>query len=405
MRAALRAADAGALVAAALDDPALAIRLRAATAVDVIAAGKAAAAMLDAFVAASTAASLRNRTATDAGTGHPLPNQGSVAAAARALDIAAAAGETDLLVLLLSGGASAKLAMPAAGITLDDKRRTVQRLLDAGANIGELNAVRRHVSALKGGQLAASTAARVLTLAVSDVVGDDLSVIASGPAVADATTFADALRVLDQHGGRHAYPSAVVARLEQGAAGRIPDTPKPGDERLARSDARVIGNRMTAVAGAGAAAAALGYRVQVVPEPVVGEARLAASAVIAAATAAGLAVPACVISSGETTVRVTGAGKGGRNQELALAFVPLVAQLGARVALASVGTDGIDGPTDAAGAIVDSTTQARAAALGLEAASFLHHNNAYVFFDRLGDLIRTGPTRTNVGDLQIVLTT
>lgn len=390
---------------AALDDPAIAIRLRAATAVDVIAAGKAAAAMRDAFVAASTAASLRNRLATAADTGHPLPNEASVAAAARALDMAAAACETDLLVLLLSGGASAKMAMPAAGITLGDKRQTVQRLLDAGANIGELNAVRRHVSALKGGQFAAATAARVLTLAVSDVVGDDLSVIASGPAVADSTTFADALRVLDERGGREAYPSNVVARLEQGAAGGLAETPKPGDERLARSDARVIGNRMTAVGGAGAAAAALGYRVHVVDEPVIGEARLAAPRIVAAARAAGRPAPTCVISSGETTVRVTGTGKGGRNQELALALVPLLDQLGPRAALVSIGTDGIDGPTDAAGAIVDSTTSARAVALGLDAAPFLHDNDAYAFFDRLSDLIRTGPTRTNVGDLQIALIT
>lgn len=361
--------------------------------------------MLEAFTTASTAASLRLRMATGVETGHPFPNDASVAAAVRARNIAAAACDTDLLVVLLSGGASAKLALPADGVTLDEKQQVTARLLGAGADIHELNTVRKHLSGIKGGMLAASTRARVLTLAVSDVVGDDLSMVASGPTVADATSFSDALRVLDDHGGRDAYPLAVVARLEQGAEGRLPETLKPGDARLARTQARVIGNRVTAMDGARAAAEALGYHVETIAAPTVGDARLAAPGLIESVREAGGRVrgPRCILSSGETTVLVTGAGRGGRNQELALAMVPHLPRLGEVVTAASVGTDGIDGPTDAAGAVVDTTTSARAAAAGLDPRSYLSDNNTYAFFDEIDDLIRTGPTRTNVGDLQIVL--
>lgn len=393
-------------MARALTDPAVAIHLRAATAVDVIAAGKAAEGMRDACVRTPVAASFRNVMATGADTGHPLPNDASVAAAERAMAIASGACDTDLLLVLLSGGASAKLAQPAAGVTLEDKRATVERLLMAGAPIGEMNVVRKHLSAVKGGQLAAATAARVLTLAVSDVVGDDLSSIASGPTVADASTFAQALDVLERYGGLGRFPASVAARLRDGAAGRIAETPKPGDPRLAHADARIIGNRMTAMAGARAAAAARGYHVVVIDDPIVGEARGQGAALISRAVqlrAARPVAPLCVISSGETTVRVTGTGKGGRNQELVLGMLPHLASLGANVAAASVGTDGIDGPTDAAGALVDSTTAARAAAAGLGPDSFLNNNDAYTFFARLGDLIVTGSTATNVGDLQVLL--
>jgi hydroxypyruvate reductase len=384
----------------ALDDPAIAIRLRAATAVDVIAAGKAAQAMRDAFVSASLA-SLRIVMTTGPETGHPLPNDASVAAARRALDLARRVEATDLLVVLLSGGASAKMAMPADGVTLAEKQETARLLLTRGADIHQLNTVRKHLSGIKGGQLAAATVGKVMTLAVSDVIGDDLSMIASGPTVPDATTFEAALDVLDAHGGRASFPPAVVTRLHRGAAGELLETPKPGDERLARSMARVIGNRFTAVDGARAAAEALGYAVHVVDDPIVGEARDAGAALARRAAALGRG---CVLACGETTVRVTGAGRGGRNLELALGMLPHVAAYGATAAAASIGTDGIDGPTDAAGAIVDSTSTARAAAAGLDPSTYLDDNNTYEFFDRLGDLIRTGPTGTNVGDLQIILT-
>jgi len=246
------------------------------------------------------------------------------------------------------------------------------------------------------------------TLAVSDVVGDDLSVIASGPTVPDASTFAEALAVLARRGGERAFPAAVTARLRAGAAGDVAETPGPGDARLARARADVIGPQRGAIEGARLAAEQLGYAVHIVSTPVTGEARVAAGAHIAhvAGVLPTLTRPACVVAAGETTVTVTGQGKGGRNQEFTFAAAQALPALGGSVeaVVASVGTDGIDGPTDAAGAIGDSTTFERARAAGVaDPAVYLQDNNTYAFFDRLGDLIRTGPTRTNVGDIQIVL--
>ena len=240
---------------------------------------------------------------------------------------------------------------------------------------------------------------------ISDVVGDDLSVIASGPTVADASTFGDALDVLRRFGGLEAFPRAVVDRLRRGAAGHVTDTPKPGDARLGRATTTLIGSRREAMTGASSEAAARGYAVVRLDEAVVGEARTTAVDFVrgALAKAATVARPTCVVASGETTVRVLGHGKGGRNQEFALASARQLAETGTAVALASVGTDGIDGPTDAAGAVADQTTIERAAAAGLVPDRFLSDNNAYAFFDALGDLIQTGPTGTNVGDLQIIL--
>lgn len=392
-------------------------RLRAAAAVDVIAAGKAAGPMLAAFCAA-VRPTIRH--ALGIGTGpapslppgvrwctaaHPVPDARGVAAARAALDVAAGVGERDLLVVLLSGGASAAMTLPADGITLADKQQTSAELLRHGAEIHDLNAVRKHLSAIKGGRLAASAAGGTLTLALSDVVDDDLSAIGSGPTVADETTFADALDALERYGGRARYPAGVVGRLTRGAAGAIPETPKPGDPGLARAEARVIGGYRTAVAGARLAAESLGYAVHTLEHPIVGEARAAAHALIAAASAqVGQAGPLCIVAGGETTVRTAGSGKGGRNQECALAMARELDALGAAVAAASVGTDGIDGPTDAAGAIVDSTTLARAEAADIGPPErFLEEHNSYVFFDELDDLIRTGATGTNVGDLQVIL--
>ena len=415
MRAALRAAGAGALVRRAVSDPDLAGPLRSASAVDVIAAGKAARPMLDAFTAACPVPLRRVTTATAPEAGHPLPTEGSVAAARRALDVARTADRDGLLVVLISGGASAMMALPDDGLTLGEKQQTVRLLLMRGADIHELNTVRKHLSAIKGGQLAAASRARVVTLAVSDVIGDDLSMIASGPTVPDATTFAAALQVLDDHEGRGSYPQPIVQHLERGAAGLVPETPKPADPRLSHATARVIGNRFTAVDGARAAAEALGYRVHVIDDPISGEARTAGAALVQTARAAIDAAPSdaerrptagarvCVLAAGETTVTVTGTGRGGRNQELALSMMPQLHALGEHVIAASVGTDGIDGPTDAAGALVDSTSAARAAEAGLVASAYLDDNNTYAFFAGLHDLIRTGPTGTNVGDLQIIL--
>jgi hydroxypyruvate reductase len=366
-----------------------------------------------------------------------VPNTDSVAAAQAVLDVARAASARDLLLVLLSGGASAMMALPAEGISLDDKRRTSQQLLQSGAEVHALNAVRKHLSAIKGGQLAAASQGSVLTLAVSDVVGNELSAIGSGPTVPDSTTFADALDVLQRHGGTNAYASSVVQRLIDGSNGSIAETPKPADPRLARSTAHIIGAAPMAVEGARAAAEALGYTVCVIDEPVTGEARAAGHGLIEtalrlcpppdaawtssvwaeASVTSGPSSPAaseggtigdgrplCILAAGETTVRVVGAGWGGRNQECALGMVRRLHTFGRRAVGASVATDGIDGPTDAAGAVVDTTTLSRAMTAGLDAPErYLENNDSYRFFDRLGDLIYTGPTNTNVGDLQVIL--
>ena len=408
----------------ALDDSSLLESLRRARGVHVIAAGKAAGAMVSACVDSSALADVSrqgglqsvvaigpsrpaavpDRTEWFSG-GHPHPTIESVRGARRALEVAMHADARDVVLVLLSGGGSALMALPAEGVTLDDKLQTAKLLMEHGGDIYELNTVRKHLSAIKGGQLAAASRAPMVTLAISDVVGDDLSVIASGPTVPDASTFGLALEVLDRRGGRARYPSAVVTRLQRGGGGAEHETPKPGDPRLAHSSARVIGRQRGAIEGARAAAESLGYRVHVIEAPVTGEARLVAVDYVRALVPRieSMPRPACVISSGETTVTVRGSGKGGRNQEFAFAMAGELATLGSAVA-ASIGTDGIDGPTDAAGAIVDTTTMSRAhdAAIS-DPQRYLDNNDTYTFFDRLGDLVRTGPTSTNVGDIQVVL--
>jgi glycerate 2-kinase len=410
---------AGRLVDAAFEDADILGPVQSAAAIDVIAAGKAAAVMANAF-AAATSVPVRSLLAIGPGrpallppgtewhaAGHPLPTEGSVAGARRALAVAGDARPQDLLLVLLSGGGSAMMALPADGITLAEKQHTARTLMAHGADIHELNTVRKHLSAIKGGRLAAASRGSVLTLAVSDVVGDDLSVIASGPTVADNSTFAAALDVLAARGGYDHYPRAVIERLDRGAAGIIPETPTASDPRLARATARVIGPQRGAIEGARRAAEALGYRVHVVSEPVTGEARVAAVALIEQLEREVLRLPRdplCIIASGETTVTVVGQGRGGRNQEFAFALAKMIERLGPHASGASIGTDGIDGPTDAAGAIVDPTTFTRARAAGItDPDIYLNTNNTYEFFDTLNDLIRTGPTSTNVGDLQVIL--
>ena len=384
-----------------------------------VAAGKAAAPMASAFLewcprpvdglvagpsAGEPIASLERKV-----VGHPAPDAGSVSAGRRALALARQVSGDGLLVVLLSGGASAALAVPAAGLTLDAKARANRALLRGGVPIDRINCVRKHLSAIKGGRLAAAASGAVVTLAISDVVGpvpDDPAVIGSGPTAPDPTSFADALDVTAESSVRTAFPPAALAVLMQGREGRIPETPKPGDARLARSRFHVIGSRVDALNEAARRAVELGYHAVTLPDPVVGEARVEGAAHVrrAAALCGAASRPACILSSGETTVEVTGSGRGGRNQEFALAAAAPLAALFVRAALASVGTDGVDGPTDAAGAIVDTTTLARARDCGgMAPRRYLDRNDSYCFFDRLGDLVRTGPTRTNVGDLQVML--
>ena len=338
--------------------------------------------------------------------GHPIPTEGSEMAGRRALELARDANAAGRLVLvLISGGASALMALPAPGVSLADKRRTTDVLLRAGADIYALNTVRKHLSAIKGGQLAAAAASGCRALAISDVVGDDPSVIGSGPTVPDPSTFAEALGILERFGGLAAFTPAVVSVLSEGVRDARPETPKPGDPRLAHADTQIIGGRHHAMQGAASAATSRGYHVVVLEPPIVGDARTAAREYVGQLSQRlpNLDRPACVISSGETTVRVTGTGRGGRNQEFALATADALASF-ETAALASAGTDGIDGPTDAAGAIADNTTIDLARRRGLEPPiDYLHDNNSHAFFNALDDLIRTGPTGTNVGDLQVFL--
>ena len=380
----------------------------------IIAAGKAAAAMADAAVQVlgdRVRGGLVVSPAPASGSlevivgQHPKPGPGSEQGGRRALAIAEAVPAGAELLVLVSGGASSLLAVPADDLTLEDKRAATGTLLRAGADIYALNTVRKHLSKIKGGRLVAACRAPSHTLVLSDVVGDDLSFIASGPTVADPTTYADALRVLDEFGGRDAYPPAIVSHILAGLRGQIPESPKPGDASLLLADTRLVGGRHDAMRGAAGEAARLGYAVRVLDEPVVGEARDAgpsfARQAIEAVASDGR--PACVVASGETTVRVKGTGVGGRNQELALAAAEVIAMARSPMVLASIGTDGIDGPTDAAGANVDNSTVDRLAAAGLSVRAALDDNNSYACFDRLGDLVRTGPSGTNVGDLQVFL--
>ena len=338
-------------------------------------------------------------------SGHPLPDDRSVAAGRRAIEVARRSDPNDTLVVLLSGGASALMAVPAGTLTLEDKRTAVNALLKGGADITALNTIRKHLSAVKGGRLAAAAPGPTVCLAISDVVGDDLSVIGSGPTVPDPSTYRDAWNYIDRFGVEALLTQAARDYLRAGLEGAIAETPKSGDPRFERSITRVIGGRFNAMSGAAETARSLGYDVIVSEDPVVGDARTMGPVVLerARTLAAGAKRPIAVIASGETTVKVVGTGKGGRNQEIALSVADTLADETADVALGSVGTDGIDGPTDAAGAYSDTTTISRARQQSLDADAFLADNNAYAFFQKLGDLIMTGPSTTNVGDLQIVL--
>lgn len=382
----------------------------------VIAVGKAAAAMAAAFltvprlsVASVLAIGTHGSELLPASvewieSSHPFPDTRSQAAGERALRAAERAHSGDALVLLISGGASALMAAPLDGISLPDKIATTKVMMNAGADIHALNTVRRHLSKVKGGRLAAACVGTTITLALSDVVGDDINAIGSGPGVPDASTWSDAAAALDRFGGASHAPS-VRDVVRRGRDGELPDTPKQSDRVMGRAMARVIGSRKDAMQGARLAAEALGYRAIVIDEPVTGEAREAAPRWLddVRSRIAGAVRPLCVISSGETTVRVTGSGKGGRNLEFALALAERLPELG-RSALASVGTDGVDGSSGVAGGIVDGTTMTRARQAGLERPGhYLAANDSLSFFAPLDDVVRLGRTDTNVGDIQILL--
>jgi glycerate-2-kinase len=337
---------------------------------------------------------------------HPRPSAASEAAGRAALALAdEVRAEGGVLLVCLSGGASAMLAVPAAGLSIEDKAATTAVLLNAGLDIGAINTVRRHLSAIKGGQLAAR-AGRSITLAISDVctpVEDDPAVIGSGPTSGDPSTFRDALAIINTHDLATRIPAAALQHLQAGAAGRVRGPVAADADELRQAAYWLIASRREAMTAAAETASRLGYHVHVVAPPTIGEARRAAPDLMAEALATGLPRPLCVIASGETTVHVTGSGRGGRNQELAVAALALLHQHGP-AALASIGTDGVDGPTDAAGAMVDDSMWS---ALGVDAdartRSALETNDCYPFLEQLGALVRTGPTGTNVGDLQVLL--
>ena len=333
--------------------------------------------------------------------GHPVPDHRGQAAARRLLSLAQAAEAGDLVLFLISGGGSALLPAPVPPITLEEKQDVTRRLLAAGAPIGELNAVRKHLSLLKGGQLARAAApAQVLTLLLSDVIGDPLDVIASGPTAPDPTTFGDALDVLARRGVAAQVAPSVLRRLEAGRRGEAPETPKPGDAVFGGVTNVVVGNSRLVVDAAARTAERLGYAPVIATAALEGEARDAARALVAEARS--LRRPACLIAGGETTVTVRGAGRGGRCQEFALAAADALVSGDDLIVLAA-GTDGTDGPTDAAGAVVDGRTVGKGRALGLDADRALADNDTHPFLQATGELIVTGPTNTNLLDLYIAL--
>lgn len=419
--AALRAADPRAAVAGALDARAGTLRIAGREAVPlaaverirVVGAGKAACAMargaadaLGGWIAGGTVVAADGAAFEVEGidvweAAHPLPDARGLAAAAEALRLARSARAGDLVLCLLSGGASALWTAPPDGVTLGDLRETTGALLRSGASIGAVNTVRRHLSRVAGGGLArAAFPARIATLAIRDVVGGGAEDVGSGPTVADPTTFADALEVLRRY--QVDAPAPVVAHLQRGVLGEVAETAKPGEAALERASFHVVLSVADALAAAAREAERLGYRAEVVDAAFEGEAREVGARIGALARSRAGEGPRALLFGGEATVTVTGGGSGGRSQELAVALG--IALDGAKsVAALAAGTDGTDGPTDAAGGFTDGGTVARGRGARLAAADALRRNDAYPFLRATGDLFVTGPTGTNVNDLVIVL--
>jgi len=339
---------------------------------------------------------------------HPIPDESGVEGTRKMLEIAEKAGEEDLIICLISGGGSSLMPMPRGEITLADKRQITEELLKCGATINEINTVRKHISEFKGGWLAKKAyPATILNLVLSDVLGDPLDFIASGPTVPDSTTFSDAIKVLKKYGLWDKAPKSIKKVLTDGERGLIPETPKAGDEAFKKVFNVIIGNNRAASMAACETLRSEGLNTLLLTSLLEGEARhvgtvLASIAREILASENPVKKPAGIVAGGETTVTVTGKGRGGRNQEIALAASLKIRGLEG-VVIASLSTDGVDGPTDAAGAIADEKTIARAETLGLRAEEFLADNNSYGFFSKLGDLILTGPTGTNVNDVSVII--
>ena len=334
---------------------------------------------------------------------HPVPDENGVVATRAIIDLAKDADERTLVLCLISGGGSALLVAPHEGINLGEKQLLTDLLLKSGATINELNAVRKHISMVKGGRLAEiAYPGSIISLMISDVIGDRLDVIASGPTAPDTSTYDDALAVLDKYRLMDRVPKAVLSTLEQGSQGKIAETPKQGADVFDNVQNIIVGSNSTALLAAKEKAEELGFHTTITSSTLEGEAREVARSLAHSARAANLIRPACLLSGGETTVTVRGTGTGGRNTELALAFALEIEGIKG-ITLLSAGTDGTDGPTDAAGAVVDGYTISRARSMQLDAVAYLDNNDSYAFFRKTNDLLVTGPTGTNVMDIQIIL--
>lgn len=340
--------------------------------------------------------------------GHPVPDEAGIHGAKQIIELLKDTGEKDLVFFLISGGGSALLPSPAKGLTMEDKQMTTKILLESGATIHEINALRKHISKVKGGRLAQlAYPSTLISLILSDVIGDNLDSIASGPTVPDTSTFNDCLHVLNKYSIRHKIPPSVFKHLERGARGEIEETPKTDDPAFQRTQNLIIGSNIVAIKAAKKKADELGYNSLIISTFIEGETKEVAKVHAAIAkeilkTNLPVPRPSCVISGGETTVTIRGKGLGGRNQEFVLAAAIEIDGL-KDVAVLSGGTDGTDGPTEAAGAIADGSTVQRAKSLGLDPEHYLRENDSYHFFRALNDLLITGPTFTNVMDLRLVM--
>jgi len=340
--------------------------------------------------------------------GHPLPDPKGLEGARKIKDLLTNTGPKDLVLFLISGGGSALLPLPADGITLEEKQELTQLLLDCGADIKEINTIRKHISQMKGGWLARwAFPSTVITFILSDVVGDPLDVIASGPTVPDTSTFQEAWEILKRYGLINEIATSIQNHLQAGKEGKIKETPKAGEGVFEKVHNMVIGSNIVALRAAEKEFSSVGFNTITLSSSIVGETREAArfhGAIVREVVSTGKPIsrPACILSGGETIVTIRGNGLGGRNQEFALSGAFEIRGL-EKVVLLSGGTDGTDGPTDAAGAMADHTTITRARQMGLDPMKYLENNDSYHFFEKLGDLLITGPTRTNVMDVRILL--
>lgn len=355
-----------------------------------------------------TAGSFGTKTIVLNEAGHPIPDDGGLEGVRKMMELLKGLDERTLVINLLSGGGSALLPAPADGISLVEKQKTTSLLLKCGATIAEINVIRKHISALKGGRLAAlAYPATLLCIILSDVVGDSLPSIASGPTVADPSTFSDAIRILEYYSIWEKTPESVRNYLQKGTANKNLESPKPGDPRLSRVQNIILGNNRIALESAERKATELGCNALILSSYIEGEARhvgtvLSALVKETVTTDQPIVKPGVLLAGGETTVTVTGSGRGGRNQEVALSSALRVSSLKG-VAIASVGTDGLDGSSEAAGAIVDGMTLKRALDMGMEPAKYLTDNDSYHFFKNLNDVVVTGPTGTNVNDVMVLV--